>query len=54
MIKIHYSFMPKQDILLGINFDNGVYTNEETQQKRNYTRIMLGVVIFNVSVFFFT
>lgn len=46
--------MPKQDILLGMNFDNGVYTNQETQEQKNYNRLMIGVILFNISVFYFT
>lgn len=46
--------MPKQDILLGVNFDQGVYTAENTNESRCFNRVMIGFIIFNVSVFYFT
>lgn len=51
MIEFGFSFMPKQDILLGVNTDYLVY--EENSKKVECRRVSFGLVLFTFSVYFY-
>lgn len=50
MIEFGFSFMPKQDILLGINTDYLIY--EEEGKQVQCRRVSFGIVLFTFSIYF--
>jgi len=50
MIEFGFSFMPKQDILLGINTDYLSYVQDG--EEKSIRRVSFGIVLFTFSIHF--
>lgn len=51
MVEFGFSFMPKQDILLGVNTDYLEY--EEEGNKVQCRRVSFGIVFFTFSIYLY-
>jgi len=48
MIKFKFTFLPKQDMLFGINADHGSYKLNEKDEPRTFNRVKIGFIFFNL------
>jgi hypothetical protein len=47
MIKFKFSFLPTQDMLLGVNLDHGSYKLNSEDEPRTFNRLKIGLIFCN-------